>query len=104
MSIFRRSFRSIPTKFQQNWQFCVTLNKSTMADSENGKKLSPVVADNGPAPVIDLSLDLCVVLEALVVLHGLAEDGVAVAHEGDLHVAGVLGRFCKLPASSGALS
>ena len=75
-----------------------------MADPENGKKLSPVVADNGPAPVIDLSLDLCVVLEALAVLHGLAEDGVAVAHEGDLHVAGVLGRFCKLPASSGALS
>ena len=26
MSIFRRSFRSIPTEFQQNWQFCVTLN------------------------------------------------------------------------------
>ena len=66
-----------------------------MADSENGKKLSPVVADNGPAPVIDLSLDLCVVLEALAVLHGLAEDGVAVAHEGDLHVARVGGGGCE---------
>ena len=58
--------------------------------------LSPVVADNGTSPVIDLSLDLCIVSEALAVLDGLAEDGVAVAHEGDLHVAGVLGGSCKI--------
>ena len=57
----------------------------------------PVVADNGPAPVIDLGFDLGIVPVTLaVVLGGLAEDGVTVAHEGDLDVAGVFRGACKL--------
>ena len=57
----------------------------------------PVVADDGPAPVVDLGLDLGVVLVAVsVVAQGLAEDGVTVAHESDLDVAGVLRGVCKI--------
>ena len=59
---------------------------------------SPVVANNGSAPVINLGFDLGIVLVTLVVfrLDGLAEDGVTVAHESDLDVPRVFRAACKL--------